>query len=185
MIILFGSAGAGKSVQGHLLAARFSWRWLSAGQLLREKQNPAYIEAMQKGMFVPDSEIRNVVHDALVSANHVDHVILDGFPRQLQQAEWLVDVQDELDRKIEAVIVLDVSKEVIQHRLSIRGRADDTIDAIDQRLDLYRQETVPILEYFQAKNIEINHIDGEGTVGQVHDAIVRVLRSRGVVDAEG
>jgi len=181
VIILFGPAGAGKSVQGHLLAARYEWRWLSAGQLLRETKDTAYLEAMQKGEFVPDEQIRSVMGNALKSAGDIAHVILDGFPRQMQQAQWLVEARGEHGRDISAVIVLDVAAEVIEKRLHIRGRADDTAESIDRRLELYREETMPIVDYFTGNNIPVVHVDGAGTVGQVHDAIVEELTKRGVV----
>lgn len=181
MIILFGPAGAGKSVQGHMLAARFGWRWLSAGQLLRETRDTEFMEAMRKGEFIPDEHIRKVMGDALKNATDISRVILDGFPRQAQQAEWLLSVREELSRDIKAVIVLDVSREVIDERLKIRGRADDTEDAIDHRLDLFREETMPIIEYFLENNIPVSHVDGAGSVGQVHDAIVDVLTEKGAI----
>lgn len=186
MIILFGPAGAGKSVQGHMLAARFDWRWLSAGQLLRETRNVEFMEAMRKGDFIPDEHIREVMGKAIKSADSIDHLILDGFPRQTQQAEWLLGSREEFDREIQAVIVLDVSRDVIERRLAIRGRADDTAEAIDKRLALFREETTPILDYFEANGVAVVHVDGEGTVGHVHDGIVSALEARGVFgDAEG
>lgn len=181
MIILFGPAGAGKSVQGHLLAARFDWRWLSAGQLLRDSHDPEVMAVMEKGEFVPDESIRRVMGDALRRATDIQHVILDGFPRQAQQAQWLVEAREDLGREIGVVVVLDVSRETIEKRLRIRGRIDDTPDAIDRRLELFREETTPILDYFTQHNIPVAHVDGAGTVGQVHDAIVEELTTRGLI----
>ena len=181
MIILFGPAGAGKSVQGHMLAARYGWRWLSAGQLLRETRDVEFMEAMRRGEFIPDEKIRQVMGDALKNAAEIDRVILDGFPRQLQQAQWLLQAREVYSREIKAVIVLDVSRDVIEERLRIRGRADDTTEAIDRRLELFREETSPILDYFLDNNIAVDHVDGSGSVGQVHDAVVEVLTERGAI----
>lgn len=181
MIILFGPAGAGKSVQGHMLAARFDWRWLSAGQLLRDSRDADVMESMRLGEFVPDDKIREVIGSALKNAGDINRVILDGFPRQIQQAKWLVESREDLKREINIVIVLNVSREVVEKRLAIRGRADDTADAIDRRLELFREETSPILQYFEDSGIKIAHIDGSGTVGQVHDAVVEALSQKGIV----
>lgn len=181
MIILFGPAGSGKSVQGHLLAARFDWRWLSAGQLLRDAHDPAFVEAMQKGEFVSDDQIRQVVGAALKNAKDLNGIILDGFPRQLQQAKWLVEAREELGNDIKLVVVLDVATEELERRLQIRGRADDTQQAIEHRLELYQEETLPILDYLNEHNVPLAHIDGNDTVGRVHDKIVEELVARGLV----
>lgn len=181
MIILFGPAGSGKSVQGHLLAARFDWRWLSAGQLLRDAHDPEFVAAMQRGEFVSDDQIRQVIGDALKSAKDLKGIILDGFPRQLQQAQWLVEAREEIGRDIQLVVVLDVPSEELERRLKIRGRTDDTQQAIEHRLELYREETLPILTYFDEHNIPVTHINGNDTVGRVHDNIVAELTARGLV----
>lgn len=181
MIILFGPAGSGKSVQGHLLAARFDWRWLSAGQLLRDAHDPEFVAAMQRGEFVSDDQIRTVIGEALKSAKDLKGIILDGFPRQLQQAQWLVETREEIGRDIQLVAVLDVPSEELERRLQIRGRADDTQQAIEQRLELYSKETLPILAYFDEHNIPVAHINGNDTVGRVHDKIVEELTARGLI----
>lgn len=181
MIILFGPAGSGKSVQGHLLAARFDWRWLSAGQLLRDAHDPEFVAAMQRGEFVSDDQIRTVIGEALKSAKDLKGIILDGFPRQLQQAQWLVEAREEIGRDIQLVAVLDVPSEELERRLQIRGRADDTQQAIEQRLELYSKETLPILAYFDEHNIPVAHINGNDTVGRVHDKIVEELTARGLI----
>ncbi len=72
-------------------------------------------------------------------------------------------------------------KSELLKRLSVRGRADDTPDAIDERLKIYRTEIYPILTYLTEQNINIVHIDGVGTVGQVHDRIVEELAAHGLV----
>lgn len=181
MIILFGPAGSGKSVQGHLLAARFDWRWLSAGQLLRDAHDPEFVAAMQRGEFVSDDQIREVIGDALKSAKDLQGVILDGFPRQLQQAQWLVEARADLGSEIDLVVVLDVPIEELGRRLSIRGRADDTQQAIEHRMELYREETLPILAYFDEHHVPTVNIEGNDTVGRVHDKIVEELVARGLV----
>lgn len=177
MIIFFGPAGAGKSVQGQILAARHNWRWLSTGQLLRDTHDMKLLEQMQTGGLVDSSLANKIMSDALKRAKDIDHVILDGFPRELSQAKWLIETQPEHQRSIGVVVVLEVPKSEIIRRLQLRGRVDDTTEAIEERLNIYRKEMYPILSYFTEQGVHIAHIDGTGTVGQVHDRIEAELEA--------
>lgn len=175
MIVFFGPAGAGKSVQGQILAARHGWRWLSAGQLLRDTHDIELIREMQTGQLVSSDRVNQLMGEAFARAKDIDHVILDGYPRELSQAQWLVESQPEHQRSINLVIVLEVPRAELLRRLVVRGRVDDTPDAIDERLKIYRSEIYPILTYFTEQGIRITHLDGTGTVGQVHDKIMEEL----------
>ena len=180
MIVFFGPAGAGKSVQGQILAAREGWRWLSAGQLLRDTHDADLLQHMQKGELVPVQRVNDIMNDAIKRAENIDQIILDGFPRQLEQAQWLVENQPQHGRAIGVVIVLEVPREELLKRLAVRGRTDDTPEAIDERLKIYRQEIYPILNYLNEQGAPVVHLNGEGTVGQVHDRIMTELQSRGI-----
>jgi adenylate kinase len=182
MIIFFGPAGAGKSVQGQILAARMGWRWLSAGQLLRDSHDPELLATMHQGNLVPHEAITRIMGDAIVKAGNIQQIILDGFPRELAQAQWLVDSQPQHGRSVGLVIVLEVPREELLKRLEIRGRADDTPEAIDQRLNIYRQEMYPVLSLFTEQNIPVVHLDGVGTVGEIHDRIFAELKSRNLAE---
>ncbi|MEO5950442.1 MAG: nucleoside monophosphate kinase [Candidatus Saccharimonadales bacterium] len=175
MIVFFGPAGAGKSVQGQMLAARHGWRWLSAGQLLRDTHDLELIKEMQTGALVSPQKVNLLMGDALSRAKSIERVILDGFPRELSQAKWLVKSQPEHQRSVGLVIVLEVPRSELLKRLEVRGRIDDTPEAIDERLRIYRQEMYPILSFLTEQGINIAHIDGTGTVGQVHDRIMEEL----------
>ncbi len=180
MIVFFGPAGAGKSVQGQILAARQGWRWLSAGQILRDAHDPELLQMMHEGKLVPHGVITRIMGEAISKAGDIDQVILDGFPREMPQAEWLVNSKTDHGRDIGVVIVLEVPREELLRRLAIRGRADDTPEAIDQRLAIYRQEMYPILGLFSEQHIPVVHIDGVGTVGEIHDRIYAELQNRGI-----
>lgn len=177
MIVFFGPAGAGKSVQGQLLAARNGWRWLSAGQLLRDTHDLELIKEMQTGKLVTPEKVNALMGDALKRSKNIDRVILDGFPRQLDQAKWLVQSQPDHERSVALVIVLEVPRSELLKRLEVRGRADDTPEAIDERLMIYRTEMYPILSYLTEQGVNIAHIDGTGSVGQVHDRIMEELEA--------
>ncbi|HET6622518.1 MAG TPA: nucleoside monophosphate kinase [Candidatus Saccharimonadales bacterium] len=181
MIIFFGPAGAGKSVQGQILSARHGWRHLGAGQLLRDTHDHELIKEMQTGALVDETRVNQIMAGALKAARDLDHVILDGYPRQLTQAQWLVDNQPEHERSIKMVVVLEVPKSEILRRLKVRGRADDTEAAIEERLRIYRQEIYPILSYLTDEKVYVVHIDGAGSVGQVHDRIEAELEAQGLV----
>lgn len=181
MIVFFGPAGAGKSVQGQILAARMGWRWLSAGQLLRDTKDVELLHIMHEGKMVPHDAIAKIMGQAISQATNMNQLILDGFPRLLEQAQWLVENQPNHGRDVALVVVLEVPREELLKRLEIRGRADDTPEAIDQRLNIYRKEMYPVLNFLTEQHIPVVHIDGTGTVGQVHDRVVAELTSRELV----
>ena len=180
MIVFFGPAGAGKSVQGQMLAARNGWRWLSAGQLLRDTHDIELIKQMQTGKLVDPARVSELMGGAIKRSANIDRVILDGFPRQMSQAQWLIENKTHHGRDIKLVIVLEVPKSELLKRLEVRGRADDVPEAIDERLRIYRTEIYPILTYLTEQNVAIVHIDGVGTVGQVHDRIMEELSAHGL-----
>jgi adenylate kinase len=177
MIVFFGPAGAGKSVQGQMLAARNGWRWLSTGQLLRDTHDIEVIKQLQTGKLFDSKKVNELMGVAIKKAADIDRVILDGFPREFSQAEWLINSKSHHGRDIKLVVVLEVPKSELLKRLEVRGRADDTPEAIDERLKIYRTEIYPILTYLNEKNVNIVHIDGVGTVGQVHDRIMEELEA--------
>lgn len=177
MILFFGPPGAGKSVQGQVLAARHDWRWLSTGQLLRDTHDAELLKKMQTGALIDTRLTNKVLSDALKRSKDLEHVILDGFPRQLEQAEWLVKTQPEHERSISLVLTLEVPKSELIRRLKVRGRTDDREEIIQERLHIYRTEIYPILTYLTEQKVHIAHIDGTGTVGQVHDRIQAELEA--------
>ena len=178
MIVFFGPAGAGKSVQGQILAARMGWRWLSTGQLLRDTKDIELLHIMHEGKMVSHEAVTKIMGEAISQSTNIDQLILDGFPRLLEQAHWLVESKSHHGRDVALVIVLEVPREELLKRLAIRGRADDTPEAIDERLNIYRREMYPVLNYLTEQQVSVVHIDGTGTVGQVHDRVVAELTSR-------
>lgn len=175
MILFVGPPGSGKSVQGQLLSARNEWRWLSAGQLLRDARSEETFEQMKKGEMVSNELVNRLMGEAIARAKDIDHIVLDGYPRQLEQAKWLVEELPKHERSISAVIVLHVPDSEIVRRLHIRGRLDDTEEVIKKRTRDYYEQTEPILDYYKELNIPIREVNGFGTVGQVHDHIQQVV----------
>lgn len=177
MIIIFGPPGAGKSIQGQMLAARMGWRWLSAGQLLRDQRNPELLAIMQTGELVPHEHTNRIIDEAIARAEGMQ-VILDGYPRAVEQAEWLITQHKD---SVNLAILLDIPKDEVIKRLSIRGRSDDEPQTIEQRLDIYKQETNPIIDYLKSHAIVVETVNGVGTVGEIHDRIVSVLGQHGLI----
>lgn len=173
MIIFFGPTGAGKSMQGQMLAVRQGWKWLSTGEMLRDSDDPAVIEVLKSGELVSDELTYEVFDQAIQDAKskQFPKVIVDGFPRTSTQAEWLSKHLEQTGDKIELVVVLEVPEAEIMRRLDTRGRMEDTPDTIARRMTIYRQKMYPVLGIFAEQGIKIVHMDGTGTAGEVHDRI--------------
>ena len=183
MIIFFGPTGAGKSVQGQMVAARHDWDWLSTGQLLRDSNDPTIIKVLKSGDLVSDGLTYEVFHSALQEAKEdgFRNVIVDGFPRTKSQAEWLSKYMNMNDEHIDLVIVLEVPETEIMNRLEKRGRMEDTPETIAKRMTIYRQKMYPVLGIFAEQGVRIVHIDGTGTVGEIHDRIQTELEASKLV----
>ena len=139
---------------------------------------------MLSGELIESDKVNSKISEAIVRAESIDQVILDGYPRTVDQAEWLVSEQSKLNQKIQLVVVLDVSHDEIFRRLKIRGRVDDTEDAIEERLNIYHREIPLILSLMSSNDIPVVHIQGKGTVGQVHDQIEAELVELEIVKSE-
>lgn len=180
MILFFGPTGAGKSVQGQMLAVRQGWKWLSTGEMLRQSDDPEVIAVLKSGELVSD-ELTYEVFEKAVSEAHGSryaNIIIDGFPRTKEQAEWLADYMEQNNQKIDIVIVLEVPESEIMNRLAKRARIEDTPETIARRMAIYRQKMYPLLAVFAEDTVPIVHIDGNGTAGQVHDKIFDELVHR-------
>jgi adenylate kinase len=177
MILFFGPAGAGKSVQGQLLASAKGWQWISTGNLFRESQDPK-IQAILAGGSLVSSEITQDLLAGVLDTTRNQQVILDGFPRKIEQVEWLVDHQTDYDYTIDLVVVMKVSKQEILNRLATRGRAEDDPAIIEKRLQIYHDEVDPILAYLVLQEVPVVHVDGVGEIDDVHNHIMDEIHSR-------
>lgn len=173
MILLFGPTGAGKSMQGQMLAVRQGWKWLSTGQMLRDSNDSEVIEILKSGELVSDELTYEVFSEAIqdAKAKNFEKVIVDGFPRTKAQAEWLADYMEQTGEEIEQVVVLEVPETEIMKRLEKRGRMEDTPETIAKRMNIYRQKMYPVLGTFAEEGVKIVHLDGTGTAGEVHDRL--------------
>lgn len=173
MILLFGPTGAGKSLQGQMLAVRQGWKWLSTGEMLRQSTDPEVIELLKAGELINDELTYEVFDEAIKDAldKKYPNIIVDGFPRTKDQAEWLGEYLGRMNQKIDLVIVLEVPESEIMQRLERRGRMEDTPEIIAKRMTIYRQKMYPVLGIFADQDKKIIHLDGTGAVGEIHDRI--------------
>ena len=185
MIILMGLAGSGKSTQGRILAERLGGEWLSAGQVLRETQDPAMREVMDRGELVDDELVIRLMEARMAQAEAAGKpVILDGYPRTVRQAKWVaarpagVEATGEAgagaNRAVEvrAVIWLEVPKEELIRRLQLRGRSDDqNAAAIEERLKIVKENADEVCHILAQKGVRILAVDGLGTPEEVTERV--------------
>ena len=175
MIIFFGPAGSGKSLQGQILAARQGWQWLSSGQILRESNGEELHKIMQTGKLISNEKMQEVIGKALDEVDDKNKLILDGFPRQIDQAKWMVEKGYIHGDSKDAIVIVDVPEQALIQRFAGRGRADDTPESIEQRLKIYNEESSRIFEYYSDQGIKTIRIDGSGKVGEIHDNLMEEL----------
>lgn len=176
MIIFTGVAGTGKSVQGKLIADELGLPWLSTGEFLRMLIAGSKRREMLSGKLLEDKEIIALVQKIFGIINTNREFVLDGFPRTLTQADWLLNQVKHGQLKIKAVINLTASEDVVRERLLNRGRQDDYDQAINKRLLEFREAVVPMLAHFKQAGVPVYTIDGEQSIEDVHKSIKQVLK---------
>lgn len=182
-IILFGPPGAGKGTQAEKIKTHFQLPHLSTGNIFRaniKNETPLGKKVksiLDSGKLVPDETVVDLVVDELENSKYDDGVIFDGFPRTVEQAKSLDKYLESKDRIIDAFITLDVPEEELVERILSRGegRSDDTPEKIKTRLQIYYDETSPVLNYYKNKGA-VEVIDGVGSVEEIFDRIKDVLK---------
>jgi len=175
VIILMGVAGAGKSMQGRLLADEAGYPWLSTGELLRVLITGKRRREMLEGKLLSDEEVINVVNTVIGLIDTSEEFVLDGFPRTIPQVEWLLNEVKKKHLQLTAVFHLIASDEVVKSRLAARGRMDDTSLAIAKRFKEYEAMTLPILKHFEEQHTAICDIDASKEPMEVHLDIMHHL----------
>jgi adenylate kinase len=175
VIILMGVAGAGKSMQGKLLADEHGYAWISTGEVLRVLVTGKRRQQMLQGKLLSDEEMIHILDKVLDLIDTTQEFVLDGFPRTVSQADWLVKQAQNGRLRLSAVVHLEASESVVHRRLVERGRVDDTVEAIAKRFDEYRTVTLPIINHFRSEGIDVYDIDAAQSPREVHDEIVKYL----------
>lgn len=177
MILFFGAPGSGKSSQGQKLVERNDWQWMSTGDLFRKSQDPEVLRRLAAGELIDDELTNKVLSEALQALDTSKRLILDGYPRNLDQAKWLLDNAPNHDRKIECVVVFDVPREELISRQLGRGRTEDTEEIIGHRLDIYQEKTKPAVDFYEQHGVPVLRIDGTGSIEDVHQRVYKAVEA--------
>jgi adenylate kinase len=175
MIVLTGVAGAGKSMQGRLLSDELGFAWVSTGEILRVLITGKRRQEMLRGKLLHDYEVIEILDKIFELVDVKQQFILDGFPRTIPQADWLLQQSEKGRFGLDCVVHLAANEDVVRKRLLSRGRTDDTDEAIAERFKEYREVTKPILEHFEEEGVPIYNVDAGMTPKEVHDQIVSYL----------
>lgn len=171
-LIFLGAPGAGKGTQAQVLAAALQVPHISTGDLLRHAvsvQSDLGQKAqsfMDRGELVPDQLVLDLLRDRMNQQDCKSGWILDGFPRNVPQAGDLDFLLQEIEQSCDLVINLDVPDDVIVVRLLARGRKDDTEDVIRRRLQVYQQQTAPLIAFYRERQ-KLTVVNGNQNIDQV------------------
>jgi adenylate kinase len=174
MVLLMGIAGSGKGTQGKLLGTSRGYHVISTGELLRSYGSEEQHARMHTGELISDDEVTELLETALGHLDDPNKTVLDGYPRSLTQAKWLLDADKIHNFKIEYVLHLNASRQAVKARIQNRARADDHDAAIEARFKEYEDATLPILAFYKEQGIEIIEVDGEQPIEDVHKEILAI-----------
>ncbi|MXV44816.1 adenylate kinase [Saccharibacter sp. 17.LH.SD] len=192
-VILLGPPGAGKGTQAKRLESHYGLKQISTGDMLRAEVaagTPIGLQArelMEKGQFVPDPIMVQMIENRITEADCAQGFILDGFPRTESQAFALDSMLKRKNLKIDVVILLEVDEEALVERLAGRQnddgsrRADDKPEVVRSRLEVYQAQTAPILPYYEQGG-RLKRVDGMqdvGTVGKHIDGLLKEAKASG------
>jgi adenylate kinase len=178
-LVILGRQGSGKGTQSARLVDHYGTVHVSTGDMLRaavaagtELGRKAQ-EVMDAGGLVGDDIMNGIVAERLQAPDIAERgVLLDGYPRTPTQADALAAMMG--DGGLDGAVNLEVAREVVVERMLLRGRADDTAEAIERRLDLYESETAPLIAWFDARGL-LAVVDGLGSEDDVFGRLVAAI----------
>jgi adenylate kinase len=179
-LIFLGPPGAGKGTQALVLASLKQIPHISTGEILRAAvagQTTLGVKAkgyMDRGELVPDQLVIDLIRERLGELDADAGWILDGYPRNVAQADSLAALVAELSQALDRVVNLDVPDEVLVDRLLSRGRKDDNEEVIRRRLEVYREQTAPLIKYYEAHQ-NLTTIDGNRSLEEVTAALKEIV----------
>lgn len=186
-LVLFGPPGSGKGTQSENIIEKYGYKHISTGDVLRaEMANQTELgkiakEYIEKGALVPDSLIIDMLAKTLDTAQDIDGIIFDGFPRTVAQAEALKDMLKARGGDVTVMLNLIVEEKELIERLLKRGetsgRADDNLETIQKRLDTYNSQTSPVIDFYE-KEGKLANIKGIGTIEGIFGLICEEIEKK-------
>jgi adenylate kinase len=183
-IVLLGAPGSGKGTQATLLKNRLNVPHISTGEILRAAVTagtPLGLQAkavMESGALVSDEIVLGMLEERFRRSDVDGGFILDGYPRNLAQANALEGLLQRLGQPIDRAVQLDVSEDLLLARLAGRaqaeGRADDNPQSVAHRLHVYQEQTAPVIDFYQ-KHGTLIRVPGEGSVEEILERIIATL----------
>ena len=177
-LLFLGPPGAGKGTQANLFCKKYGLDHLSTGDLLRDEVSSGSLlglkaaEIMNKGELVSDELVLSIVEGRLIKTKK--GWLLDGFPRNVNQANSLETLLEKINQQLEAVISIKISDNYLIKRLLARGRDDDNEAVIINRLKIYREKTSPLIDLYTKQGI-LKSIDGNAEIDVVFSCIEKAL----------
>lgn len=188
--VIFGPPGSGKGTQAALLKDALGVEHLSTGEILRAEAargSPVGLKAariMAAGDLVPDDLITEIVQRRLAQTLSGAGVLLDGFPRTVEQAKALDEILADSGRQVDFVVALEVPERTLVERLLKRaakeGRADDTRSAIAERMREYRTLTAAVLDHYRRLGVRVLEIRGVGRIEAVFERLRKAMATAGI-----
>lgn len=185
-LIFLGPPGAGKGTQAKILAGICKIPHISTGDILRNAKaqgTPLGLKAksyMDKGELVPDELILDLIEERLSQPDAASGWILDGFPRNLAQATFLDKLLHQINQECDRAINLHVPDRVLVSRILGRaqqeGRSDDTEEVIVKRLEVYHQQTSPLIDFYSQRSILVS-VEGDRSLNEVTDSLKQLVQS--------
>ena len=172
LIIFMGPTGAGKSIQAERLAAEFDFVHISSGDLLRRDATEAAV--MATGQLVPSVDVERLVSAAVTAVAPDQAIILDGFPRSLDEAVWLEGQLNVWGRTLSHVVLFEIDEAASASRLEARQRPDDTPAALKRKWQEYRELTEPVVAHYDERSW-LTRVDGNASVDHVFQQLQGVL----------
>lgn len=175
MILMLGVAGSGKSTQSQLMAETGKYRWVYIGEVLRRNMTGQDAADIQAGKLLNDDKVIGYLEQEITSLGDGPEIIIDGFPRTVYQADWLVGKHANSVYELSAVVHIEVDKSIVLDRLASRGRPDDTTEAINARFAEYDKAIRPIISDLSNHGVPIVSVDGSKEPAQVFDDVLNAL----------
>jgi len=184
-IVLLGAPGSGKGTQAALMVKEFDLQHISSGELLRSAAKAGTElglkakSVIDRGELVSDDIMLGLIKERLTQPDVADGFILDGYPRNIDQARALDELLGGLDQPVDEALQIDVDVEMAVKRIAKRaakeGRSDDTEEIARNRMKIYSVQTAPVVDYYARKGI-LTRVLGDGTADEVFQRIKGVLQ---------